>query len=98
MIANSECWNNNTNPPSRASELILCTRKDVIGGVCHGDSGSPLYVWTKNVSWTQWGTVSGGTSCFDGHGLFTKISYYVGWIHRRISGCGNYPRSGLDIP
>ena len=97
MIPNSECLHNKTDPPTRANERVICTRQDG-GGVCFGDSGSPLYVWTKNVTWTQVGIVSGGTSCNNGLGLFVKISHFVGWIHRRISGCGNFPTSHFDQP
>ena len=42
MIPNSECLNNRTTPPTPAKDVILCTRKDGSGGVCYGDSGSPL--------------------------------------------------------
>ena len=97
MIPNSECWNNGTNPPTPADEKLLCTRQDG-GGVCFGDSGSPLYVWTNNVTWTQVGIASAATGCNHGVGIFVKISHYVGWIHRRISGCGNFPTSRYDQP
>ena len=70
----------------------LCTRivNGISGGM--GDSGSLLFQLREkdNVhsGYVQVG-VHVGRAGFH-HGIHTLVSSYVGWIHRRISGCGNH--------
>ena len=79
------------------SDLAMCTRQEGNKGVCWSDWGAPLLL-IKNESYVvQVGLFSVrpvyqakcGT---EGNvAVFTRISRYLGWIHRRTSGCGNHP-------
>ena len=99
MIRNEECTDDEDGANRTAPERILCV-KTMGGNLCSGDSGGPLYVWTSNVTWVQVGVTSGikNGDCLNGNALFTKLSHFTGWIHRRISGCRNYPTSEYDRP
>ena len=60
-----------------------------------GDSGSPLFQLREkdniHSGYVVLGVVSFGAGKH--HEVYTKVSDFVGWIHRRTSGCGNHPWS-----
>ena len=64
---------------------------------CAGDSGGPVFKLINNLTLIQVGLNSGFVTdtyeniCHKQISVSTKISPFVGWIHRRIQGCGNYP-------
>ena len=64
---------------------------------CPGDSGGPVYKLINNITLIQVGLNAGFVTdtyeniCHKEISVSTKISPFVGWIHRRIQGCGNYP-------
>ena len=60
-----------------------------------GDSGSPLFQLKEkgniHSGYVLLGIVSfGPTNELE---VYTKVSDFTGWIHRRTSGCGNHPWS-----
>ena len=72
-------------------------------GPCGGDAGAPAFL-VKNGTRTQIGHAAGTNGATDGicggpNGtrgfLYVDYAPFVGWIHRRISGCGNYPVNKL---
>ena len=84
------------------SRKNLCSFNNETSGPCNGDVGAPLFVWRDRGSdgkpktlvqaGVAVGTVaSGGPACREAAFIYTDVSLYVGWIHRRISGCGNFP-------
>ena len=60
-----------------------------------GDSGSPLFQLREKdkveSGYFLLGLVTGPGG--NDHELYTKVADSAGWIHRRISGCGNHPTS-----
>ena len=104
IVNNEECnkWLKDMKYGQYVNELQMCTRQ-VQGMIwCWGDYGSPLFL-IKNESYTvQVGITSirpfatAAFSCGQNwqEGFMTvntRVSKYLGWIHRRISGCGNHP-------
>ena len=71
----------------------ICTRhiEGMHAGL--GDSGGPIFQLAEkgkiSSGYVQLGLVSSRAG--NTHIFYTKISSFVGWIHRRISGCGNHP-------
>lgn len=75
-------------------EHFLCAR-DPQGkrDACQGDSGGPL-MWNHQAAqekWYQLGLVSFGHGCANTHfpGVYTRISYYMPWILKTVSGRGS---------
>lgn len=69
---------------------MICAGDEMgIRDACQGDSGGPLMV-RKYTTYYQVGIVSGGKGCAlkGWNGIYTKVSHYVRWIQKRISGCG----------
>ena len=62
-----------------------------------GDSGSPLFQLKEkdniHSGYVLLGIVNFGAGKH--HEVYTKVADYVGWIHRRTSGCGNHPFSPI---
>ena len=73
----------------------LCTSNKDGASPGGGDSGSPMFQLREKgkieSGYFLLGLVTGPAG--DHHELYTKVADYVGWIHRRISGCGNHPSS-----
>ena len=73
----------------------LCTSDKDGAAPGHGDSGSPLFQPREKdkieSGYFLRGLVTGPAG--NDHELYTKVADYAGWIHRRISGCGNHPTS-----
>ena len=102
IVTNEECtaWIRQLFPSYKnltLTKLITCTRYAEQTGLCCGDWGAPLFI-VKNESYVvQVGIASVrpyySSYCgFEGDmTLYTRVSEYLGWIHRRISGCGNHP-------
>lgn len=66
-------------------------------GECRGDSGGPLYDSSLN----QIGIVSySGSVCVDPTlpGVYTRVSYYQGWIYGMICTYSSYPPSDCPPP
>ena len=88
----------------------LCSFRNETHGPCDGDAGSPLFVWQdadadgKRKILVQVGhavETSGSNRpnrCTASAFIYTGLSQYVGWIHRRVSGCGNYPYNTQRYP
>nr|AAI45244.1 Corin protein [Mus musculus] len=54
---------------------------------CMGDSGGPLVCERPGGQWTLFGLTSWGSVCFSkvlGPGVYSNVSYFVGWIERQI--------------
>ena len=68
-----------------------------ISGPCGGDAGAPVFLINeKDGSRSQVGHAVGlsGASygrCDNRSFNYVDLAPFAGWIHRRISGCGNYP-------
>ena len=98
-MTNEECdkYVKTLRPYYEITKLITCTRYVDRMGWCVGDNGAPLFMIKNESYMVQVGIASVrvkyDTSCApDGHmALYTRVSEYLGWIHRRISGCGNHP-------
>ncbi|XP_032567544.1 serine protease 57 [Chiroxiphia lanceolata] len=78
----------------KVSANMLCgaSRNATLQGVCTGDSGGPL-IFKKKV----YGIVSfSGKRCGDRRfpDIYTKISNYIGWVHRTVRG----PQKGRPKP
>ena len=73
----------------------LCTSDKDGAAPGPGDSGSPLFQLREKdkieSGYFLLGLVTGPAG--HDHELYTKVADYAGWIHRRISGCGNHPTS-----
>ena len=79
-------------------------------GPCDGDAGAPLFVWRdggvdgKQKTLVQAGVAvgkvgaGGKENCTESGFLYTDLTYYVGWIHRRVSGCGIFPYNTASYP
>ena len=50
---------------------------------CQGDSGGPLYCRDNEDNWYLGGVISHGKGCAreDEAGVYTKVSYYLDWLH-----------------
>ena len=86
-------------PYIQLTDLYICTNETNGKGSCIGDMGCPLFLLKNESYMIQVGITSFlpayqfkcGT-----HNMvyvYMNVSNYVGWIHRRISGCGNHPFS-----
>uniref|UniRef100_A0A8D0NJR6 Atrial natriuretic peptide-converting enzyme n=1 Tax=Sus scrofa TaxID=9823 RepID=A0A8D0NJR6_PIG len=54
---------------------------------CMGDSGGPLVCERPGGQWTLFGLTSWGSVCFSkvlGPGVYSNVTYFVGWIERQI--------------
>lgn len=58
-----------------------------VTGVCHGDSGGPLFTLAGDNKWTQVGIVSWGEGCGRPllHGVYTRLGKYSDWVTSTIS-------------
>lgn len=62
----------------------------VTNGYCsssQGDSGGPLVCEQPGGQWTLFGLTSWGSICFSkvlGPGVYSNVSYFVGWIEKQI--------------
>ncbi len=52
-------------------------------GICHGDSGGPLYPLVDGVPLCIYGVASGAQHCGFGSG-YTRVPFYVEWIMEKI--------------
>ena len=81
----------------RVTNLYLCTLEKKGKGICWGDRGAPLFLIKDGSHMVQVGIAGTRPNFREPCGsenqvtTFTRVSKYVGWIHRRISGCGNHP-------
>jgi len=50
-------------------------------GSCNGDSGGPLNCGTQVAGVTSWGISSLGNCRQDYPSVYTRVSYYIGWIN-----------------
>ena len=99
IVTNQECnkWLEDTKFGLRVTNLLTCTRQVDKMGWCWYDYGSPLFLIKNESYMVQVGIASirplyGAPCGYDGHmTVYTRVSRYLGWIHRRISGCGNHP-------
>ena len=79
------------------TRFTLCSPSMGVRGPCTGDAGGPLYLINEQDGIrTQVGHATGaqaeiGGECDYKTYTYTDLSPFLGWIHRRISGCGNYP-------
>ena len=80
----------------------LCTRAVNDTNVGSGDSGGPLFQLREkgnpHSGYVQLGLLNYRQG--DGEGTmydvyWADVAAYAGWIHRRISGCGNHPYSHI---
>ena len=84
-------------PNVQLTDLYMCTNETNGRGACIGDQGCPLFLIKNESYMVQVGIMSFrpayqflcGTE--NQVSVYTRVSKYVGWIHRRISGCGNHP-------
>ena len=102
IVTNEECnkWLKDLKFGEYVNDLQMCTRQVDGMSWCWHDWGGPLFL-IKNASYmVQVGITSlrpfrAGVAFACGQDGFmtvnTRVSKYLGWIHRRISGCGNYP-------
>ena len=79
------------------TDLAMCIRDEPGKGVCWFDWGAALLLIMNESYMVQVGIFSVRPiyqeRCGSAHGnvaVFTRVSRYLGWIHRRISGCGNH--------
>ena len=81
----------------KLTDLYLCTNETDGKGACLGDFGSPLFLIKNESYMVQVGmftlkpTYQFRCDLQDQVVVYAKLSKYVGWIHRRVSGCGNHP-------
>ena len=85
-------------PNIKLTDLYLCTNETGRKGVCIGDEGSPLFLIKNESYMVQVGIFISRPAyqffCSDKPyqvAVYMNVAKYVGWIHRRISGCGNHP-------
>ena len=100
IVTNEECnqWLKKFGRPNyQVSKLITCTRQERNSGWCWNDQGAPLFLIKNESYMVQVGIASvrpaySAPCGVDGYmTLYTRVSEYLGWIHRRISSCGNHP-------
>ena len=101
VVTNEECnkWLEDSRyPGGRVNDLQICTRNPKGKGWCLFDGGAPLFLIKNESYMIQIGLAS--VRAFTARppcgqegfmSVYTRISKYLGWIHRRISGCGNHP-------
>ena len=84
--------------------VVICSsNKEGLSGPCAGDAGAPAFFIREDgahvLAGIAAGTVGGAFGiCNNGTFLFADLAPFVGWIHRRISHCGNYAKNkGLDF-
>ena len=92
------------------SRKNLCSFNNETSGPCDGDMGAPLFIWRDNGAdgkqmtlvqvGVAVGTVGAGVrqNCTESAFIYTDLAYYAGWIHRRVSGCGNFPYNTKRYP
>ena len=87
--------------PNKTIKYQLCTRNVNDTNAGHGDSGGPLFQLREKGN-PHSGYVQLGITNWKGEGevpnhyvYWADAAAYAGWIHRRISGCGNHPFSKL---
>ena len=82
----------------KVSKYTFCTGRG--NGPCWEDTGTPLmvkdessgrYVHRWIVCARENPSPNYMINCNESVVYYTAVSYYVGWILRRISGCGNFP-------
>ena len=80
------------------TKYTLCSTNTVgVSGPCGGDAGAPVFLINeKDGTHSQVGHAVGtsGASygrCDNRSFLYVDLAPFAGWIHRRISGCGNNP-------
>ena len=84
-------------PYIKLTDLFMCTNETNGKGACPGDMGVPLFLIKNESYMVQVGIYNTHPAyqfpCGEHNqvGVYMRISKYVGWIHRRISGCGNHP-------
>ena len=99
LVTNEECdkWLKTIRPWYEITKLAFCSRYVDGMGWCQGDYGVPLFLIKNESYMVQIGIASVrpfySASCArDGHmAMYTRVLEYLGWIHRRISNCGNHP-------
>lgn len=82
----------NFNPATQIAAGRFFPREDIFAGACSGDSGGPLVAGRGArptlVGVVSWGTFFGNSCEPAAPTVFTKMSYYTGWVKsakRRIS-------------
>ena len=84
-------------PYINLTDSYLCTNETNGKGACYGDYGCPLFSIKNEYNMVQIGIWSFRPAyqfhCGEHNqvAVYIRVSKYVGWIHRRISGCGNHP-------
>ena len=79
------------------TRFVFCSSNEKgLPGPCNADPGAPVFNiqedGTRILVGQAAGTNGGGDGyCDNGTFLYTDLAPFVGWIHRRISNCGNYP-------
>ena len=84
-------------PYINLTDLYMCTNETNGKGNCNGDMGCPLFL-IKNESYTVQVGITSFLPAYQfpcgAHNqvyVYMNVAKYVGWIHRRITGCGNHP-------
>ena len=74
----------------------ICTKTVNGTHAASGDSGGPIFQLREKGNiysgYVQLGIAS-RLLAYDKYVSYQDVADYVGWIHRRISGCGNHPFS-----
>uniref|UniRef100_A0A5S6Q0J9 Peptidase S1 domain-containing protein n=1 Tax=Trichuris muris TaxID=70415 RepID=A0A5S6Q0J9_TRIMR len=83
------------------TNVMICAGADGGGkDSCQGDSGGPLVSYdSSRKQWVQYGIVSWGFGCAepDQPGVYSRVSSFVDWINRTISGGRIKANAGLVI-
>ena len=99
IVTNQDCnkWLKDTNFGLGVHDLLMCTQQADNMGWCWRDGGTPVFLIKNESYMVQMGIASirplyGAPCGYNNHmSVYTRVSKYVGWIHRRISSCGNHP-------
>ena len=90
IVAFSECFGDVSK-----TKHAICTRHENGTHAAHGDSGGPIFQLKEkgniHSGYVQLGVANGYTGPMEKFVFYADVAPYVGWIHRRISGCGNHP-------
>ena len=94
LISNEECEKSDG-----AIHLSTSNFCSLGSGPCWRETGAPLWqIYQVTGASVQIGVVAVmelplnfSFECNETAVFYTDVSFYIGWIHRRISGCGNYP-------